>query len=202
MIPLHSWYAELGVDWCQILIKVHIITGNDYLNAIETKLAAIRMSPLTYLFGFGESEEMTEMDVSLAEQYLVLVWNGPRGTTSAKTFELRVEMYNKSTVVSLDKLPPTSSVMRQHLINGFNLVRRALTLLQPNRNPFNPINNGWFVENDVLYPCKGLKRLPEDLLGVCGCNGKCRGRCKCAAAGRICVTFCHKNSVEKCENKK
>ena len=80
MIPLHSWYAELGVDWCQILIKVHIITGNDYLNAIETKLAAIRMSPLTYLFGFGESEEMTEMDVSLAEQYLVLVWNGPRGT--------------------------------------------------------------------------------------------------------------------------
>ena len=59
--------------------------------------------------------------------------NGPCGTTSAKTFdELRVEMYNKSTV-SLDKLPPTSSVMRQHLIKGFNLVRRALTLLEPNK---------------------------------------------------------------------
>ena len=144
MIPLHSWYAELGVDWCQVLIKVHIITGNDYLSAVGTKLAAIRMSPLTYLLGFGESKVMTEMDVSLAEQYLVLVWNGARGTTSVKTFdELRVEMYNKSTVVSLDKLPPTSSVMRQHPIKGFNLVRRALTLLEPKRNPFDPVNKGW-----------------------------------------------------------
>ena len=66
---------------------MHIITGNDYLSAIGTKLAAIRMSPLTYLSGFGESEVMTEMDVSLAEQYLVLVWNGARGTTSANTFD-------------------------------------------------------------------------------------------------------------------
>ena len=65
-------------------------------------------------------------------------------------------MYNKFTVVSLDKLPPTSSVMRQHLIKGFNLVRRALTLLEPNRDPLNAINNGWFVENDVLYPSWSL----------------------------------------------
>ena len=48
----------------------------------------------------------------------------------------------------LRALPPTSSVMRQHLIKGFNL-GRALTLLEPNRDPFNPINNG-FVERRAL----------------------------------------------------
>ena len=81
-------------------------------------------------------------------------------------------MYNKSTIVALDKLLSTSSVMRQHLIKGFDLVRRALTLLEPNQNPFNPVKNDWFVKNGVFYPCKGLKRLPEDVIGVCGCNEK------------------------------
>ena len=184
------------------LIKVHILTGSDYLSTIGTKLAALRLKPLTYLSGFGESQAMTEVEMMLAEQYLVLVWHGVRGTTSAKTFdELRVEMYKKSTVVSIDKLPPTSSVIREHLLKGFNLVRKALTLLEQNREPFNPINNGWFLEDEKLYPCKGLKKLPEELLGICGCKGKCKGKCKCKAAARVCVPFCHKNSGEKCENK-
>ena len=202
LIPLHLWYTKLGVAWCKNLIKVHIITGNDYLSTIGTKLAAIRLDPLKYLSEFGESQSMREVEMALAEQYLVLVWNGVRGATSARTFdELRVERYNKSTIVSLDKLPPTSSVVREHLIKGFSLVRRASTLLDYNRVPFNPINKGWFLEDGKIYPSKGLKRLPAELLGICGCKGRCKGRCKCKTAGQICVPFCHKNAGEKCENK-
>ena len=172
MIPLHLWFVELGVDWCKVLIKVHVLTGNDFLSTIGTKLAAVKLNPIQYLSGFGENESTIDVDMTLAERYLVSVWNGVRSNTSSITFdELRVEMHMKSTVVSLDKLPPTSSVIKEHLKRGFAVIRRTLTLLDENRVPFNPVGNGWYIENEKLFPSKGLKEFPADLLVLCGCKG-------------------------------
>ena len=108
-----------------------------------------------------------------------------------------------SKVVSLDKLPPTSSSIKEHIRRGFSFIQNALNLLSQNRREFNPVNHGWFVAaNQKLYPVKGLKMLPEELLCICGCKGKCRGRCKCATAGQVCVPFCHKDhGGENCVNK-
>ena len=38
------------------------------------------------------------------------------------------------------------------------------------RIPFNQ------VCNEKLFPSKGLKEFPADLLVLCGCKGRCRGR--------------------------
>ena len=46
IIPLHLWFVELGVDWCKVLIKVHVLTGNDFLSSIGTKLAAVRLKQI------------------------------------------------------------------------------------------------------------------------------------------------------------
>ena len=201
MIPLHVWCTVLGAEWCKVLIKVHILTGNDFLSTIGTKLAAIKADPLKYLSEFAESTVLTDAELMMAEQYLVAVWNGVRSKTSAKTFdELRCDKHMNSTVVSLDKLPPTSSAIKEHLKRSYAVIRNALSLLDNNRLPFNPINNGWYAESEKLYPVKGLKSFPIDLLVICGCKGKCRGKCKCAAAGRRCVPFCHKNAGDQCEN--
>ena len=202
MIPLHLWFVELGVDWCKVLIKVHVLTGNDFLSTIGTKLAAVRLNPIQYLSGFGESESTIDVDMKLAERYLVTVWNGVRSSISSRTFdELRVEMHTKSTVVSLDKLPPTSSAIKEHLKRGFAVIRRTLTLLGENRAPFNPAGCGWYIKNERLLPSKGVKEFSSDLLVLCGCNRKCRGRCKCFVAGQVFTRFCHKNDGNKCENK-
>ena len=78
-----------------------------------------------------------------AEKYLVSVWNGVRATASTETFyELHMEMHMNSAVVSLDKLPPKSSVFKEHLKHGFAVVHRSLTFTDPNKKVFNPIDNG------------------------------------------------------------
>ena len=78
-----------------------------------------------------------------AEKYLVSVWNGVRATASTETFyELHMKMHMNSAVVSLGKLPPTSSVIKEHLKHGFAVVHRSLTFTDPNKKVFNPIDNG------------------------------------------------------------
>ena len=117
--------------------------------------------------------------------------------------ELRLETDTKDKIVSLDKFPPTSSVVREHLKRGFFIIRKAVILLSTNASVLNPSHYGWFIKNDKLLPCKGLKHFPEELVAVCGCKGKCKGRCKCFEAGQKCVIYCHKKENQnnyKCTN--
>ena len=81
------------------------------------------------------------------------------------------------------------------------LCQRYDKKFETRRIPFNPVGNGWYIENEKLFPSKGLKEFPADFIVLCGCKGRCRGRCKCLAAGQVCTPFCHKNAGEKCKNK-
>ena len=201
MIPLHVWYTGFGVQQYRVLIKVQVLTGNDILSTIRTKLAAIKLNPLQYLSGSGKTQSITKTDILLAEKYLVSVWNGVKGTTSAETFELRMEMHMKSTVVSLGKHPPTSSVIKEHLNRGFAVVCKSPTLLDSNKVLLNPIHNNWFVENEKLCLSKALKEFPTDLIAIFGCEGRFRCRCKRLVAGQVCVPYCLKSNGDKCKNK-
>ena len=51
-------------------------------------------------------------------------------------------MHMNSTVVSLGKLPPTSSVIKEHLKHGLAVVHRSLTYTDPDKKVFNPTDNG------------------------------------------------------------
>lgn len=124
----------------------------------------------------------------LVEKYLVSVWNGVRGTTSAGTYdELRIEMHMKSKVVSQDKPSPISKVIKEQLKRGFAVVHRSLTLPDPIKVVFNPIDDFWFTENGKFFLSNGLRQLPTDLLVICGYKGRCRERCKCSFSGQVCV---------------
>lgn len=197
MIPLHILHNVLGEELCHILVKVHAMTGNDALSAVGTKLAGLRSEPVYYLSSFGESPLLSESDLDLAEEYLVRVYNGTRSKTNATTFnELRYESQVRSTVVALDKLPPTSSVIRQHLKRAFFVIRQDITLLKLTRTLLDPIDYRWNIVDNYLLPDKGLNPFSDELAVLCGCSGKCvNPRCSCFKEGRLCVVYCHKKSV-------
>ena len=103
MIPVHSWCNALGTEWCKTLLKIHNLTGNDFVSTVGSKLAAIKCSPLTHVNEFGECAELLDHQAALTEKYLVSVWNGVRSKTTAVTFdEFRLEYDRKSPAVPLE----------------------------------------------------------------------------------------------------
>ena len=55
------------------MIKAHMLTGGDIHSKVGTKHAAVQLNPETYLSHFGESPDLTEDVMALAEEYLVKV---------------------------------------------------------------------------------------------------------------------------------
>ena len=94
MIPMHSIHRHLGAVRSKIVIKAHILTGQDNMSKIGSKLCALSSDPEHYLSHFGETQTLSEQDMALAEKFLVKCWIGSRSSTSCLTFdELRVEKY-------------------------------------------------------------------------------------------------------------
>ena len=200
-IPIHILHERLGNELSRVLFKAHCITGNDVVSKIGTKHAALKCHPERYLSRFAETEVLTEIDFQVAEEYLVQVWAGVRSKTLKTSFDsLRLEAHRGS-VVSLDKLPPTSSSIRGHIRRAFFAIRNGLTLLDESA-PLDPTDYGWKTHNGLLLPQKHMLLFPTHLLTICGCSGKCNtSRCACIASGVTCVTFCHKKAGhENCEN--
>ena len=109
MIPIHLLHTKLGDDLCRILVKARVLTGDDTLSKVGTKHAAVVKTPIAYLYNFGETENISEAEVSMAEAYLVQVRVGVRSKTTTKTFDqLRYDVHMNA-AVPLDKLPPSSS---------------------------------------------------------------------------------------------
>ena len=74
MIPLHLLSRKLGNDFCRVLNKEHVLTGDDTVSKIGTKHAALVSNPTRFLSNFGESPALSDSDLQQAEHYLVLVW--------------------------------------------------------------------------------------------------------------------------------
>ena len=204
MLPLHQAASQLETPLAKTIIKAHILTGDDCMSKVGTKRAAITCDPVQYLINFGEAEELSDQDISLAERYLVRVWAGARSTTTAETFDqLRVDNYTSASA-GIDALPPTSSVIRGHIHRGAFLVHRACQLLATDNERearLVPVEHGWEDHDGTLLPSKCLKPLPLGLLIMCKCAGKCdTRRCACRAAGVLCVIFCHGKADKSCNN--
>ena len=72
------------------------------------------------------------------------------------------------------------------------------------------ILNWLYWPNDQFPRCapysissKCLKPIPDNMLSLCKCTGKCdKGRCSCKAGGVKCTVFCHgRNNNLLCTNK-
>ncbi|MES9884561.1 MAG: hypothetical protein ABW185_27265 [Sedimenticola sp.] len=197
-IPLHTLHVRLGADTCSILIKAHVLSGDDAVSKVGTKHAALVCQPMS-LTNFAETNSLAEADIRVVEQYLVRLWAGARSSTTVDTFDkLRYDCYLKGK--SLNELPPTSSVICGHIRRCFFVIRNAITLLEANHDSLDPKDFGWTNESGVLVPERFLYHLPPNILVLCQCTGKCDRRCKCRSNDSNCVHFCHKGN-EICVNK-
>ena len=203
--PLHTLAEKLGEGLCKVIVKAHILTGDDAISKIGTKHASLSFDPENYLADFAESDTLTDENFRKVEEYLIQVWAGAKSKPNSKTFDqLRVEVLLRTpTPKSINVLPPTSSVIHGHIKRAFYSVRKVLCLLDVSvTHPApDPTNYGWVKDNDTLLLDECLKPLPQRMLVVCKCTGMCGStRCKCKKAGVKCVIFCHKQE-STCQNK-
>lgn len=107
---VHALHQALRDETCRVLIKVHILPGNDTPSKVGTKHSAIVSHPLPDRSGFGESAILSETELYLTEQYLGRVWALIRRKRTSTPFDqVRVELHQNS-VIGLNELPPMSNV--------------------------------------------------------------------------------------------
>ena len=84
-----------------------------------TKAVALKADPVSYMKGFGEIPNDSNLDAlyAKAEGYLVQVIK--EGKHCKTVNELWYLVYHQSKVTSLDELPPTSYSLRRHLPRSF-----------------------------------------------------------------------------------
>ena len=63
---------------CLVLVKAHVLTGNDITSRIGTTLAAMHCNRIVYLTEFAQRAELPETVTPQVEEYLVRVWAGAR----------------------------------------------------------------------------------------------------------------------------
>ena len=186
-IPIHTLADKLGENNCQMVLKVHGLTGCDVTSKLGTKAAGMK-ADIRQLVNFGVSELVDPSSFVLAEKYLcgVLYPN-----ESCQTFDtLRYRLYTKKNK-DLSSLPPTSHVLYGHLLRSHYFVWTCHTLLTENAATLNPQRFGWNLVDNVLIPDKHLCSLPEIYTATCRCNKKCTGRCMCKKNGTTCTEYCN-----------
>ena len=116
-----NWELELS----RVILKAHILTGDDAISKIGTKHASLSCDPHRYISDFAESHTLSEEVAQKAEEDLVCVWAGAKSKPESRTFDqLRVEFHIRSTTPKpLECLHPTSSVIHGHIRRYFFIVR-------------------------------------------------------------------------------
>ena len=182
-IPIHSLHTRFGAAFCSILVKVHVLSGNDAVSKVGTKHAALTCNPLS-LTNFAETDSLTTVDISVVD---IVVVN--RSNTTADTFDkFRHHSYSNGKA-----LPPTSLAICGQFRWCFCVIRNAMTLLETHQHDLLPQNVGWTIEGSLMIPTASIQPIPPELLVCCLCGGRWEIRnCKCKANGHryafSCVT--------------
>ena len=147
-IPVHTLYNRLG-PLRKVLLATHIGTGFDYLSKIGTKLGALNAIPEKILIDFARGQSLDERQIEAGEKYLV---NVLKINASETTFdELRCSQYSNND--SIFDLPATShSIVKGHIPRWFYILKKLSNLLNPEFEPFDPVDYGWKIENEELLP--------------------------------------------------
>jgi len=66
-------HVKLVEDLCHVLIKAHVMTGDDAISKMGTKMQHSHQTYKALFFFFGETPVLSEANLYQAEQYLVHV---------------------------------------------------------------------------------------------------------------------------------
>ena len=145
------------------------------------------------------SAQLTETTMQNAEHFLVKCI---KPSSRLETFdELRVNDFETTLKVDLEKTPCTSANARKHIKRSFYQVQ--LWVQAPFRDAsmiLNPEMYGFERVSGVLVPEMVISK-PEDLPGPCKCS-KCarKNSCPCRIAGVHCCKYCKCEGGSSCKN--
>ena len=71
------------------------------------------------------------------------------------------------------------------------VIRKLLSVLNPNAIDIEAFGNGLELREAVIYPTKNEYFIPENLINICGCTINCTGCCSCKKRDIICAEYCH-----------
>ncbi len=145
--------------------------------------------PEQHLQSFWEGP-LDDSSIMEAEQYLVNVMKSV-SNKNVKTFDQlrRIEFGKGNSPFNLS--PTSHSIVKGHIPRWYFLVKENSNIINPDYHPLNPLEFGWKLVNDELYPVKHLNELLEGLSKTCSCKSGCKGRqCGCKKVGGHCSEFC------------
>ena len=155
-ITRHSLHARFGASFCSILVKVHVLSGNDAVSKVGIKHAALTCNPFS-LTNLAGTESLTTVDIIVVERYLVKAWDRACSFNTADIFDkLRHDCYLNGK--ALTDLPPTSSAICGHIRWCFCVIRNAITLLETHQQDLLPQNFG--CTNGIYqYMCQQMMKI-------------------------------------------
>ena len=193
-IPLHTLAMKIGQSVCKLLPALHHLTGSDSTSKFGTKLGALTAKPDMHLSEFGRHP--VNLCLDNAEEYLVKIIKP--GAKFKTMDELRYYMYHQ-TKKSIADLPPTSRATRAHILRAFHGTYIQLHCLTGAK--VNPIDFGFYAEDDILKPIEDVKLIPDDLPVSCKCAKCATRRCSCRDNSVPCCIYCSCQGVENaCKN--
>ena len=201
-IPVHTLASKLGKELCEVIPAVHVLTGSDYTSKCGTKHASLAANPVQYLSGFGKTCSKDELDIQVKQAELYLIKVLKKGCQCQSMNELRSMMYHHAKISSFTKLPPTSSVIRGHILISFFVTNVIRTLLSKSHFQLDPKDYGYYEDDNMLLPCVSENHLPYEFVLFCNCLKCATTKCKCRQRGVECCRFCQcqNHAGDSCRN--
>jgi hypothetical protein len=189
----------------EVLPAVHALTGCDTTSKVGTKLSALQTAEkygYELLSSFGTSDITDEM-IKNAEKFLVRCIDH---NSHVDTFDdLRNQIYHRhSFKLDLERLPPTSSSIVQHIKRAFLQCFMWLNAPFAEHIELIPQEYGYAASYDtqellpiIMHgPC-----IPEDFPVPCNCVKCAKSNvCPCRVKNITCCQFCKCGSSVDCRN--
>ena len=195
---LMGWHALTGSDttgkfarrgkmtWWHLFIDLDEKDDNDIISAFQE---------------FGRTPDVACQTEKALSRFVTLAY--AKGTDSLPA--ARWHLFSKKLAAG-DKLPPTPSSFKQHVLRALVQAFAWRHSHQP-EIPMLPVHNGfygWRYDKNEWKPIpSGAAAAPSVLLELvkCNCGGTCETRaCSCSREGLPCTEMCHISGEIFCEN--
>ena len=199
--PIHKLSGTLDTELTRVLIVIHALSGADCLSKVGSKARALKEGAdnCDLLSGFGQ-ESLTEEMITKAEKFLLKCIS----SHDVKSFdELRfVVFHEKHLVFDIERFPPTTDSIRQHIIRAYFQCFKWFNSLSFDDVVIDPLDYGYYLDEDEMVPILSTKpSLPKDFPHPCTCKKCAKGTvCKCRVLNIACCQNCKCQANSDCRN--
>ena len=198
-IPIHEFVNSLGKVSSRAVSFLHAFSGCDTFSAVAGK------RKLSF-YNLTDVNLVSDDDFTQIERFFIILYSPTLNTENINT--ARQILFTQGGR-SLENIPPTFNCLQKHILRSCYQATNWSNALLKQRPHLDPVVWGWKKSG------KGFVSLWSDLpdaseacreLIKCGCNKKCRGRCKCrknelsSAQNYAPVLDCLQNDINSYKN--